>query len=164
MGHVGFSACGRGCGENGSRRKRKKRVEEPLTEELLEELLDASDPGAFARQHHITSRSLPQYLDDLLVEKGLKRADVVRRAGLNETFGYQIFVGQRNPSRNKVLQIAFAMGCTLREANRMLQAAGANELYCKNRRDAIIIFALEKGYALAEADEALYRFGEDTIC
>ena len=144
--------------------RKKKRVEEPLTEELLKELLDASDPGDFARRHHITSRSLPQYLDDLLVEKGLKRADVVRRAGLNETFGYQIFVGQRNPSRNKVLQIAFAMGCSLRETNRMLQAAGANELYCKDRRDAIIIFAIERGYSLSQTDEALYRFGEETMC
>lgn len=144
--------------------RRKKRVEEPLTEELLEKLLDAPDPGAFARQNHITSRSLPQYLDELLIEKDLKRADVVRAAGLNETFGYQIFVGQRNPSRNKVLQLAFAMRCTLREANRMLKAAGSNELYCKDRRDAIIIFALGKGYTLAETDEALYRFGEDTIC
>lgn len=145
-------------------RRKKKRVEEPLTEELLDRLRCAADPVAFAKEHRIAGRTLPQYLDDLLIEKNLKRVDVVKRAGLNETFGYQIFMGQRHPSRNKVLQLVFAMGCTLREANRMLQAAGVNGLYCKNRRDAIIIFALEKGYSLAKADEELYRFGEDTIC
>lgn len=144
--------------------RKKKRVEEPLTEELLTQLLDAPDPATFAKQQHISSRSLPQYLDDLLVEKGLVRSEVVRAAGLNDTFGYQIFVGQRNPSRNKVLQIALAMRCTLRETNRMLQAAGSNELYCKNRRDAIIIFAIDKGYSLQKTDDELYRFGEETIC
>lgn len=52
----------------------------------------------------------------------------------------------------------------LRETDRLLQAAGANELYCKNKRDAIIIFAVQKGYSLQKTDEELYRFGEETIC
>lgn len=146
------------------RKRRKRRVKEPLTEELLEELLDAPDPAAFADAHRITSRSLPEYLQQLLDEKGLVRVDVIHAASLNETFGYQIFKGQRNPSRDKVLQLAFAMKLTLKEANRLLQAAGVNELYCKNRRDAIIIFCLDRGYSLQRADEELYRFGEETIC
>lgn len=139
-------------------------MKEPLTEELLAELLDAPDPASFADARNITQRSLSTYLQQLLDEKGLERADVVRAAGLNETFGYQIFMGQRHPKRNKVLQIAFAMRCALKEANRMLQAAGVNELYCKNRRDAIIIFCLDRGYSLQRTDEELYRFNEETIC
>ena len=53
---------------------------------------------------------------------------MVRMADLNETFGYQIFTGARHPSRNKVLQIAFAMALTLKETDRVLTAAGANVL------------------------------------
>lgn len=139
-------------------------MKEPLTEELLAELLDAPDPASFADARNITQRSLSAYLQQLLDEKGLERSDVVRAAGLNETFGYQIFMGQRHPKRNKVLQIAFAMRCTLKETNRILQAAGVNELYCKNRRDAIIIFCLDRGYSLQRTDEELYRFNEETIC
>lgn len=139
-------------------------MKEPLTEELLQELLSVSDVRAFADGHRIEKRSLSEYLQQLLDEKGLARADVVRKAGLNETFGYQIFMGQRGASRNKVLQLAFAMGLTLRETNRLLQAAGANGLYCKNRRDAIIIFCLDRGFDLQKTDEELYRFHEDTIC
>ena len=89
---------------------------------------------------------------------------MVREAGINDTFGYQIFMGQRGASRDKVLQLAFAMALSLKEANRLLQAAGANELYCKDRRDAIIIFCLDHGYRLQKANEELYRFGEKTIC
>ena len=148
----------------GKRKRGKRRGEEPLTEELLQELLAAPDPHAFAERHRLEKRTLSEYLRQLLEEKGLERAETVRRAGLNDTFGYQIFMGQRGASRDKVLQLAFAMGLSLKEANRLLQAAGANELYCKNRRDAIIIFCLDRGYPLQKADEELYRFGEDTIC
>ena len=147
-----------------TKRRKKRRVEEPLTEELLEQLLTASDPARFATENKIGTRSLPDYLQQLLDEKGLKRAQVIRQAGLNETYGYQIFMGLRNASRDKLLQIIFAMSMSLKEANRTLQAAGTNGLYCKDRRDAIIIFCLEHGYTLLQTDQELYRLEEDTIC
>ena len=115
-------------------------------------------------RHKLTERSLPNYLQQLLDEKGLVRPEVVRAAGLDATYGYQIFMGQRHPKRDKLLQVTFAMGCTLQETNRALQASGNNELYCKNRRDAIIIFCLDHGYSLQQTDDELFRFGEDTIC
>ena len=139
-------------------------MKEPLTEELLNELLSSPDPNSFLSSANPSRRSLAEYLQQLLDEKGLERSKVVREAGLNDTFGYQIFKGTRKASRDKVLQLAFAMHLDLRETDRLLQAAGANELYCKNRRDAIIIFAVQKGYTLQKANEELYRFWEETIC
>lgn len=139
-------------------------MREPLTEELLNELLSSPDPNSFLLSANPSRRSLAEYLQQLLDEKGLERSKVVREAGLNDTFGYQIFKGTRKASRDKVLQLAFAMQLGLRETDRLLQAAGANELYCKNRRDAIIIFAVQKGYTLQKVNEELNRFGEETIC
>lgn len=137
---------------------------EPLTEELLEELLESPSAMDFIAANGIGERSLSEYLNSLLDEKGLRRSDVIRKAGINETFGYQIFTGQRGASRNKALQLAFAMGLTLRQTNRLLRAAGANELYAKSRRDAIILFCLDRGDSLQNTNEQLYAFGEDTIC
>ena len=121
---------------------------EPLTEELLDELLEAPSIDSYLDVHAPGTRSLSDYLNELLVAKRLKRSQVVRMANLNETFGYQIFTGARNPSRDKVLQIAFAMALTLRETNRALEAAGVSSLYSKDRRDAIIIFCLDRGCSL----------------
>lgn len=137
---------------------------ERLTEELLDELLSTSDLEGYLERSEAGHRTLSEYLNQLLAEKGLERSRVVRMANLNDTFGYQIFQGTRNPSRDKVLQIAFAMALTLRETNRALVAAGASELYCKDRRDAIIIFCLDRGCSLQKVNEELYRFGERTIC
>ena len=138
-------------------------VEEPLTEELLQELLDAPAVESFVEERAGEPRTLSAYLQQLLAEKGLERAEVVRAAGLNSTFGYQIFTGARGASRDKVLALAFAMRLTLRETNRALQAAGVNALYCKNRRDAVIIYCIDHGATLLEADDELFRLGEATI-
>lgn len=137
---------------------------EKLTEELLSELLDAPTIDGFVANNALDHRKLGEYLEELLEQKGLKRSQVVHMANLNETFGYQIFTGQRNPSRNKVLQIAFAMALGLRETNRALEAAGVSSLYSKDRRDAIIIFCLDRGCSLQKVNEELYRFGEETLC
>lgn len=137
---------------------------EKLTEELLSELLDAPTIDGFVAKNALGHRKLGEYLEELLEQKGLKRSQVVHMANLNETFGYQIFTGQRNPSRNKVLQIAFAMALGLRETNRALEAAGVSSLYSKDRRDAIIIFCLDRGCSLQKVNEELYRFDEETLC
>lgn len=139
-------------------------MEEPLTEELLAALLSAPDPKTYIDKNKVTGRTLPEYLQTLLTTHNLKRPDVIREAQLNETYGYQIFMGQRKPTRDKVLALAFAMGLSLTEAGRLAQAAGVNPLYAKNRRDAILIFCLDNGYSLQRANEELYRFGEETLC
>ena len=139
-------------------------MSEPLTEELLGELLEAPSIDGFLDSHPLAAPTLSDYLNGLLEQKHLERSQVVHMANLNETFGYQIFTGARNPSRDKVLQIAFAMALTLRETNRALEAAGVSSLYSKDRRDAIIIFCLDRGCSLQKVNEELYRFGERTIC
>ncbi len=137
---------------------------ERLTEELLDELLNSSNIDSYLGTNQLGQKSLAEYLQELLVEKHLERSRVVRMADLNETFGYQIFQGQRNPSRNKVLQIAFAMALSLEELNKALTYTGLSTLYCKNRRDAIIIWCIDHAYSLVKVNEELFRLGEDTIC
>lgn len=139
-------------------------MKEPLTEELLKELQAAPSPESYAETHDFTDRTLSEYLQQLLIEHGLERADVIRRANLNHTFGYQIFMGTRMASRDKLLQIAFAMGLNYVETSRLLQCGKVNSLYCKNRRDAIIIFCIDHRSSLQQVNEELYKFGEETIC
>lgn len=139
-------------------------MDERITEELLAELLASPSIEGFLDENAINEVTLSEYLQQLLDKKSLKRAEVIRKANLNATFGYQVFTGARGAGRDTILQLVFAMELTLREANRLLQAAGVNGLYCKNRRDGIIIFCIEHSYSLQETDEELYRFGEETIC
>lgn len=136
---------------------------ERLTEEVLQGLLDSPSLDEFIDAHEFPAVTLAEFLEQMLEKKGLKRSRVVRMADLNETFGYQIFTGARNPSRDKVLQIAFAMALSLRETNRALMAAGASSLDPKRRRDAIVIFCIDQGCSLQKVNEELYRLGEETV-
>ncbi|MEE1044325.1 MAG: XRE family transcriptional regulator [Olegusella sp.] len=140
-------------------------TEERLTEELLDELLRSESAEQFVETHDLPDRTLSDYLQQLLAEKGMEQATVVNMADLHPTYGYDIFRGlKKHPGRDKVLQIAFAMALTPRETNRCLELAGVSSLYPKVRRDAIILYCLNKSQSLQKVNEELYRLGEDTIC
>lgn len=138
---------------------------EKLTEELLNELLFTERIEDYLDNDDVGETiKLSDYLSDLLERKGLKKNEVINRSMLNTTFGYQIFSGHRNPGRDKILQLAFGMEMNLRETQRALKFGGANELYPKDKRDAIIIHCISNGKSMEETEEALFSFNERTIC
>ena len=136
---------------------------EPLTDELLDRLLSSDTPEAYLTRMRPVKQTLPEYLDSLLAEKGVKKSKVIEEAGLNKTFGYQIFEGTRTPGRDNAIMLALGMRCTLRETQRLLKLDGLSELWCKNRRDAIIIFCIEHGYSRERCDRELYELNEQTL-
>ena len=138
-------------------------AEERLTDDLLEQLLASASPDAYLAHTELPDRSLADYLHQLLKEKRLKRSDVFRDAGINNTFGYQAFSGERNLGRDNAIMMAFGLHCTLQETQRLLRLAGASELWPKVPRDAIIIFCLEHGMTRVQCDDELYRLGEPTL-
>ncbi len=49
------------------------------------------------------------------------------------------------------------------ETQRLLRLAGVSELYCRQRRDAIIIWCLRQGRDRVATDDELYRMNEPTL-
>lgn len=138
-------------------------MEEVLTEELLKELLNRPEVDSFIDENNLDEINFCECLNDFMKKKGMDRKSIIHKTNINETHAYQMFSGDRGASRNKVLQMAIAMGLNLKETNKLLHSAGVSALYCKNRRDAIIIFCLEKGESLQAIDEKLFEFNEATI-
>lgn len=137
--------------------------EERLTEDLLERLLVVATPEDYLESEGIGTRELVDYLQECLEAAGLKRADVVRGSGINSTVVYDIFAGKSRPRRNHAIMLAFGLHCDLRQTQRLLRLAGVSELWCKQRRDAILIWCIEHGLTRAESDDELFRLGEKTL-
>lgn len=102
------------------------------------------------------ARDLSNYLNELVAKKNLVIADVVKDSGLEKAYVYQIFDGKRkNPSRDKMIAIAFGMHLNEEETQRMLKLTGHSELYPRVARDAAILFAIQRGMSIWDTDRAL---------
>lgn len=107
------------------------------------------------------SMTFHAYYNSYLEQRHLEKAKVIQVSGISRTYAYQILQGEKNPSRDKILALSLAAGMDLKQINQCLKLAGMNELYEKVRKDAIILFALNKGLNILEINELLYEMGEE---
>ena len=135
------------------------------TDELLRELAAAESVSDYLTGNAASLReiSLADYLQQLLTEKQLTRAEVIRRSELNEIYCYQIFSGLRQPTRDKVLCLAIGFSLNVQETQQLLKSCGLPFLYARLRRDAVILFAVGKGLSVPQTNELLYDSGFETL-
>ena len=100
--------------------------------------------------------SLPEYLEQWLKRKDCTKADVVRRSNLNKAYVYQIFLGKKYPSRDKVIALAFGLELDEKEVQVLLKQAGYRELYPRDPRDALLLYAIGHHKGIIDANELLY--------
>lgn len=107
---------------------------------------------------------LEEYFKKLLAEKNLERSEVIERSGLNREYAYHILSGKRkNPSRQKILALAIALGLNLEETQYLLRYARHGALYPRNAWDAVIISAIEQKLSVMQTNELLHSLGETIL-
>lgn len=141
-------------------------MDKKTTNELRQILKKVKDGHEL--ENYINNQLPPQdsmtfhaYYNSYLEQHHLEKAKVIQISGISRTYAYQILQGEKNPSRNKILALALAAGMNLKNINHCLKLAGMNELYEKVRKDAIILFALDKKLNLSEINELLYEMNEE---
>jgi len=139
---------------------------EKSTGELEREL-----SGCASLEHYLTENSgcvvrekaLSEALEQIMADKDLRRTEVIRKSSLNDIYVHQILAGKRRPSRNKLLCLFFGMELDVDGAQQVLKRCGYPPLYAKNKRDSIILFALQNGQSLLQVNETLFEHGEDML-
>lgn len=107
---------------------------------------------------------LADYLELILKEKELKKADVIKNAQLERTYGYQLFNGTRTPSRNSLLCIGVGMKLNLDEMQALLKIAHQAPLYARDLRDSAIIYGINKKCNMTKMEELLIELGYAGLC
>ncbi len=106
-------------------------------------------------QENMIDNSLSEHLMLLLRKKKLRRSQVARDSGVDSAYVYQIFNGEKKPSRDKLIAIAFGLHLNEEETQRMLKIGGYSELYPRVARDALILFCIQRGKDVNQTNDAL---------
>lgn len=135
------------------------------TKEMLEQLKTAESLDGYLRENEdqLVDGTIREQLETALRETGLSKAEVLRRAEINDIYGYQLFAGSRKPSRDKLIALCIGMSLTLDRTQALLKATGFAPLYAKNKRDSILIFGIQNNQTVLEINTALYDRAEPTL-
>ena len=116
-----------------------------------------------AYEHDLAVQPFHVLVTGMAHERNVTVAQIIDRACMNESYCYQLFKGTRRPSRDKIIQLAFGMGLNLGDTNRLLRAAEKSELYCRNKRDAVIMFGLNNRKGILDIEAILLAKGCDLL-
>lgn len=128
------------------------------TDELYHEIKSTANILDYfeKNQSEMQLNSFCECLEEWLSIKKLTRANVVKNSNLNKAYVYQIFSGKRYPSRDKVLALGFGFQMNCEEAQTLLKQAGYRDLYPRDPRDTLLIYAYGAGMDIISANELLY--------
>lgn len=129
------------------------------TDELLK-ILKCSRTSGFVSDNNedFIDKSVNYYINKMIKDKNLTNAEVISSSGIQVNYAYQILSGQKKPSRDKVIAMCFGMKLTVDEAQTLLKYGGYAQLYPRNKRDSVIIFALENKMSIIDCNLELDSF------
>jgi len=114
------------------------------TSALWEQIFKASSVDEIICQNDNETEmpSFSEYISSLCKQRGDVPERIIKKANIERSFGHAIFRGDRNPSRNTVLQLAFGFDADVDLAQSLLKHAGHSPLYPRVPRDAVISYCL----------------------
>lgn len=140
-------------------------METKTTDELRHEIKGATDIEDYLKNNreNLIHYNLTRHLNRLLSQKGISKAEVVRGSLLSKAYVYQIFSGERTPSRDKLIAIAFGLRLSEKETQDLLKISGKQELYAREERDAIILFSIQRNQSIFEVNDLLFEHAFNTL-
>ncbi|MCR5848092.1 MAG: hypothetical protein K6G75_08240 [Lachnospiraceae bacterium] len=122
-------------------------MKEPITKDVLDELNNAktTKEGLSIIENKVEAypdMTFKNFFDNYLAaHQNITLAEIINRSNVSRNYAYEVIGGKKKGGRDKIIALCFAAGMNYDETNHALKYSGNNELYAKNNRDAIIIFA-----------------------
>jgi cyanate lyase len=131
------------------------------TEELLSKLMMSDTIEDFITNNdgNLNVPTLHEHLAELCERKGIMPHDLVRMVDIERAFGYQILSGRRNITREYILKLAFGLGLDVKECQRLLTISMNSQLYPRVRRDAVLLYCINKQYGYRQTQNVLHEMG-----
>ncbi|WZL82999.1 hypothetical protein QBE53_07785 [Vallitaleaceae bacterium 9-2] len=138
--------------------QKNKQLTNKDTEILFKEIKETSNIYRFIEKNsdQLYRPSLADYLNFLLKKYDMSKSALIFRSDISRQYAYEIFSGQKNPSRAKVIAIILSLHPSLEEAQRLLTYAGHHPLHPKDLRDTIIIHSIQQRMSLVDTNDILY--------
>ncbi|MBQ7503856.1 MAG: hypothetical protein IJT79_00870 [Ruminococcus sp.] len=131
------------------------------TDNLWKEMMNTDNVDEYLENNpdDVFFNGLEEFFEYQLKTKKLKSGKVYEAAMIERHFGHQIITGTRGATRDKIIQLCFGLTLNLREAQQFIKISGNRELYPRDPRDAVIIFAIKDGKSLMDVNIELQERG-----
>lgn len=131
------------------------------TGSLMQRVMKTSSLSRFFKQNerYLKTEDLGAWLNDICRDRNLSVSEVIQKSQIDRGYGYQIFRGIRSPSRDKLIQLALAIGLDVNETQHLLTLGGKSQLYPRLKRDAVLLYCIQNSFSVLETQDSLEEYG-----
>ena len=127
------------------------------TSKLLQKLFRSQNINSYLIENS-NEFGLPKFhehISMICTNSNLIPEQVIKQSAIERTYGHQLFNGTRNPSRDKIIQLAFGLKLNVEETQNLLKIGGRSLLYPKIKRDAAILYCISHHLDIYETQSML---------
>lgn len=108
--------------------------------------------------------NVSSYLNDIFKDKKDDISSIIKKSEIERTYAYQILNGTKsNPGRDKIIKLCIAGELSIKETTRALEISKAGVLYPREKRDAIIIFAINNKLSVQDTNLLLDSYNLESL-
>ena len=96
-------------------------------------------------------------ITERMKEKGISRAELIKRMDIDRSYGYQLLNGIRRPTRKHVIQMGLLLGLDIESFQKLLKTAKKKPLYVRDMFDAKVFFAVKRKMDFDSAVEFIWN-------
>ena len=136
------------------------------TTELLKELnrSTCSLSKYMSRNDEVfVNENIPKFWEGLVSKSGYSKSNIINKSDFCYCYFYDVISGRKLPTKDKVVRLCLAMKASLRDTQEALKISDRSQLYAKNRRDSILIFAINNKLTIAKCNALLTSYEEETL-
>lgn len=135
------------------------------TDTIEKKLESAESYDEFYKENssQFNHRHPAEYLIAHMDKKKLNKTDIIAKVNINVGYAYEILRGEKRPGRDKILQFAFALKLSILEIQDLLKRCSYAQLFCKNPRDSVIIFCINRKKSLFDVNMLLHKYNFETL-
>lgn len=126
---------------------------------LMEEGLSPEEVRSRFRQERVEFPSFTGVLNELLGKKGMSVDVLADLSGINPASIYRFMNKERNPTRNAIIRMAYAMELSLEETQVLLKSANLSTLSGTRDRDLIIMAGIINKNFIVDINQKLIDKG-----
>ncbi len=110
-----------------------------------------------------SNMSIGEYISAEITRKNFTKAKIIKASGINKRFFFDILSGKKSPNRRYIIRIFLALQLDFNDVQWYLRATDYPQLYARNKRDAVIIYCINKKLSVDACNKMLNNIGLENL-
>lgn len=106
------------------------------------------------------NEDIQSFWNHIINNKRISKTHIINESDFSYCYFYEVINGRKIPTKDKIIRLVLAMELTVDECQQALRLSGHCTLFPNNRRDSIIIYAIEHNKTILQCNELLHNYNE----